>query len=463
MTEQSDSSSWTPPDSSSSSSPSSSSSDPSSASGREPGWAGGYGNDPGPYQGSYGQPAYDQPPYGQAQYGQPQYGQAPYGPPQYGQPQYGPPQYGPPQYAQPPYGPQPGMPGPHPYHGPPAARGPWVVPVRPGVPFHQMARTDAHRWWRPLVGTVAVLGAAFLATAVLMILGIIGYVVVNGEPPEMKSDTSLFGNINADLGFNLAALALLIPIVFLGAWGVQRRRPGTLSSVVGRLRWRWLLACCGLALVFLFVSFGASALAGIFGDVPDEPEGRWVGWADFLLPALIVVALVPFQASAEEYVFRGWIPQAVGACTLQDRPGGGGVLGRALRTPWPGILLGAVLFTSLHGYTGWGLLDIFMFGAIAGWLTVRTGGLEAAIALHVFNNLMAFLLPAAFGRLTLEQGAVPWQYVVADVVPMLLYAAGAWWLSRRLRVETVTPGAPAPRPEEPAVAGRPADPGPAPA
>ena len=102
----------------------------------------------------------------------------------------------------------------------------------------------------------------------------------------------------------------------------------------------------------------------------------------------------------------------------------------------------------MHGYTGWGMLDIFAFGAITGWLAVRTGGLEAPIALHVFNNLLAFLVAAALGQLEIVQGSVPWQVVVADLFSMLLFAAGAAWLARRMRIQTVTPapaedGAPA--------------------
>ncbi|WP_372510438.1 CPBP family glutamic-type intramembrane protease [Actinomadura madurae] len=86
------------------------------------------------------------------------------------------------------------------------------------------------------------------------------------------------------------------------------------------------------------------------------------------------------------------------------------------------------------------MLDIFAFGAIAAWLVVRTGGLEAGIALHVFNNLMAFLFPAAVGELDIEQGSVPWQVVVADIVPMVLFAAAVVWLARRMKVRTLTGG-----------------------
>lgn len=343
--------------------------------------------------------------------------------------------YGPPAYA--PYGQ--GYGG----YGAPAARRAWTVAAPKGTPFHRLARTEVHRWWRPLVGTLAIAGAGMALAVGLMLIGMIVRVAVTGELPETSGPEadSIFGDDTADLAFNLAALALFLPVALLAAWGIQRRRPGTLSSVAGRLRWRWLAACSGLAVLFCIVSYGTSLMAGVAMDDQSGGDEQWVGWESFIVPAVVIVLLVPFQATAEEYVFRGWLVQAVGACTLENAKGR---VGRAFsvvfRTPWPAIVVGSALFTSGHGYTGWGILDIFCFGAVAAWLTVRTGGLESGIALHVFNNLMAFLLPAAVGELDIEQGGVPWQVVVADVVPMVLYAAAVVWLARRLRVQTVTAG-----------------------
>ncbi|WP_125617668.1 CPBP family intramembrane glutamic endopeptidase [Actinomadura sp. WAC 06369] len=338
---------------------------------------------------------------------------------------------------------------------------PWIVPSPRGVPFHRMARTDAHSWWRPLVGTVTIIVVGLGIGGVLGVIGLVVQMMVSDDDPALLDDptgTSFFGNDTADIAYALLSLAVFLPLVAFVAWGIQRRRPGTLSSVAGRLRWRWMLACSGMAVVFCAVSFGLSMAAG--ASVEDDPagsaaEGSWVGWGDFLLPALVIVALVPFQSAAEEYFFRGWLMQAIGACTLEKaRNGFARALSVVFRTPWPGIVIGAALFTSGHGYTGWGMLDIFLFGALAGWLTVRTGGLECTIALHVFNNLMAFLLPAALGELSLEQGGIPWQYVLADVASMAVYAVGIVLLARRFKVRTVTPG------EGPADGADPADPGP---
>ncbi|MFB4312689.1 lysostaphin resistance A-like protein [Actinomadura sp. 21ATH] len=390
-----------------------------------------------PDPGQYGQAPQ---PYAQApqaqQYPQPQqYPQAqpqPYSY-QYGQP-YGAQQpYGQPQPE--PYGAAPFVPG---YGYTPPAKRPWTVPPRPGAKYHHMARTDVHRWWRPLVGSLVIVAAGM---ALVMAAGIVAMVVaalVAGEfPTEAGEGGTILGDQVADLALNLAALGLFLPIVLLVPWWIQRRRPGTLSSVAGRLRWRWLLACAGVAVLFCVVSFGLSLLASTSVDEPVVEDENFVGWGRFLLAAAVILALVPFQASAEEYVFRGWLLQGIGACTLENaRSRVGQAFGRVFRTPWPGIAAGSAVFMSLHGYTGFGMLDVFLFGAAAGWLTVRTGGLEAAIALHVLNNIMAFMFPAAVGELTIEQGAVAWQYVAADVVSMALYAAAVAWLARRLRVRT---------------------------
>ncbi|TDC87239.1 type II CAAX endopeptidase family protein [Actinomadura sp. 7K507] len=394
----------------------------------EPGQAQGYGQAQ-PYE--QAQHAEQAQPYAA---GMPYWQDAPAQPPAWGG-QYGAAPYGP--HWQDPYGQA------YPGYGAQPVKTSWIVVPPAGTPFHRMARTDIHRWWRPLLGSLTILGLGMSLAVGLMLIGMIVLVAVTGEipDPEGADTTTIFGNDTADLVFNLAALAVFLPAALLVAWGIQRRRPGTLSSVVGRLRWKWMLVCCGLAVLFCIVSFGTSLLAGMGLDEEAGGDEHWVGWEEFLLPAVLILLLVPFQAAAEEYVFRGWMLQAVGACTLENaKRKAGRALSVVFRTPWPGMVVGSALFTAGHGYTGWGILDIFVFGMIAAWVTVRTGGLEAAIALHVFNNLMAFLISAALGQLDIVQGSVPWQVVVADVVPMALFAVAAVWLAGRMRIQTVTSG-----------------------
>ena len=152
---------------------------------------------------------------------------------------------------------------------------------------------------------------------------------------------------------------------------IQRRPIGTLSSVRGRLRWRWLLACLGVSIVV------PTVLGGVLWLLP---EGRasellgheFAGWRRLLLASLVLLLIVPIQAAAEEFAFRGWLLQSVGAY---------------VRSPWPGIAAASVIFAIAHGIgTGWGFVNLLLWGVVLGWLTIRTGGLEAAIVFHVCHQ-----------------------------------------------------------------------------
>jgi membrane protease YdiL (CAAX protease family) len=82
------------------------------------------------------------------------------------------------------------------------------------------------------------------------------------------------------------------------------------------------------------------------------------------------------------------------------------------------------------------MVDVFLFALTVGWLAVRTGGLEAGIALHVLNNLLAFLLPAAIGQLSGwdDQGGAPWTLLLSDIPSLAFYAMAVVWLSRRREI-----------------------------
>jgi membrane protease YdiL (CAAX protease family) len=347
----------------------------------------------------------------------------------------------PPQYQ----GPAPQYP-PYPQYQPPGdwpqQRRPWFTGPPPGTPYHRMARTAAMRWWHLIVGTLAIIAGGFFVITGLMFALMLAWFVSTGDDLPLVSEPSgtdlIFTDDTADLAAALAVIAIFLPLILLAAIVIQRRHPGTLSSVLGRLRWRWLLTCAIPAIVTCLVSFGLSVVVATSTDDP-AGEASWVGWSRFAGPALLIVLLVPLQSAAEEYFFRGWLLQGIAAYTLDTRRGR---LARRLaplfRTAWPAIVLSGVVFVFGHAYTGWGIVDIFGFAVLSGWLSVRTGGLESSIVIHVANNVTAFLFSAAAGDLGLEQGSVRWQYVVTDLLPLIGYAAAVLWLARRKQVATVT-------------------------
>ncbi|NRQ35607.1 CPBP family intramembrane metalloprotease [Nonomuraea sp. NN258] len=300
----------------------------------------------------------------------------------------------------------------------------WFLPVPRGVRYDHLARTQADQLWRAIVGTLMV-GIGFLLIQAMVVIsgGVIA--ALAGMPPPANPAVDLFGDPVFGMAVLLLSIALVLPLVFGTAALVQRRRPGTLSSVAGRLRWGWLLRCLALAVLALVLGQIAQIVVmSLTGNEPSKLFG-WTGWADFLIPLIIILLLVPVQAATEEYVFRGWFLQAFGV---------------HVRNPAWAILIGSLLFAAMHGYTWLGLVDVFLFGVIMGWLTVRTGGLEAAIALHVVNNLIAFGISAAAGRLdeALRQGDVPWQMLAGTVVQFGVYIVGVLYLAKKRSISTIS-------------------------
>ncbi|MFI2430292.1 type II CAAX prenyl endopeptidase Rce1 family protein [Streptomyces sp. NPDC018693] len=299
------------------------------------------------------------------------------------------------------------------------------------LPYHRLAHvTGRHRWWRPLVGTLVASVAWVVLSVVLYGMGeIFGYVT---GMPQLDDGTIDFSPLQGTV-LDLAGIALALPVVLLTVLWLGRRPAGTVSSVTGRLRLGWLARCLLVAVApVALLIVGSFFVPGAEEDTSVSAD--WVGWRFYLFSLAVLTVLVPLQAAAEEYLFRGWLLQAVGAF---------------FRSPWLPLLPQAALFAAAHGWgTAWGFADLLLFGLVAGWLTVRTGGLEAAVALHTLNNLSSFALAATVtdGLASDETAAdMPWQLFVVDIVSMAAYAALILlWARRRHPQQTAEPITPEP-------------------
>src|SRR4051812_29461545 len=106
-------------------------------------------------------------------------------------------------------------------------------PPAPATPYHRLARTPAHRWWRAPVGTVFLLGCWIVFGSALVCGSGFAISVATGHLHDAKG--SQVSGVVETAG-TLLFIGVVIPAVFLAARVVQRRRGGTVSSVVGRLR-----------------------------------------------------------------------------------------------------------------------------------------------------------------------------------------------------------------------------------
>lgn len=267
-------------------------------------------------------------------------------------------------------------PAPGPPETPPRDGGPAAEPEPAGPTPYLLAMRDASwAWWRPVAGLLLI---AFLLGIALVLAGIVE--VLTGVDAQLDPVPLTWrGLLVTDL-----LLAAALPAVLL-AWPVVHDvGPGRGASDAGRLRLPLLQRSTLLALVtagagIALATAGAVLLAGreITGPVPA------VGW-------VLVVGLltVPLRAAAEEYLFRGYLSQAVA-----------GWIGRPRAGAVAAAVVSSVLWAALYGTDDRvGFLGRVALGLAASAAVALTGGLEAAIALHAVCGVVVLLLGAGLGE-----------------------------------------------------------------
>lgn len=247
---------------------------------------------------------------------------------------------------------------------------------RPAPPPFLLAMRDVPwAWWRPLAGLLVLaflLGIGLILTRIVDLLGGVG---ADPDPVPLTWQGLLVTGLLSALA--LPAVALAWPLVH----GVG---PGRAVSVTGRVRGPLLRRAIVLALVTAgsavgLATAGAVLLAdrSVTGPVPD------VAWV--LVAGLLTV---PLRAAAEEVLFRGYLSQAVA-----------GWIGRPRTGAAVAALVSAVLWAALYGTDDLtGFLGRVAFGLAASAAVALTGGVEAAVALHVVCGVVVLLLGAGLGE-----------------------------------------------------------------
>lgn len=299
--------------------------------------------------------------------------------------------------------------------------------------YHRLAReTPAYAWWRlPAAGFLT--GAIWMGGGLVLLLVTLILFAASSDLDKFKAWADASGDLDLQhLEFfvlDMLSIVILIPALLLAVLVTGPRPIGYLSSVAGRLRWRWLGRTAVMAaVVFIATIGGAIALAE--ATEPAEVSAPEVSTRAIVAIGLILL-LTPFQAAAEEYVFRGYVMQLVGSWS---------------RFAFIPVIVSVPLFVAGHTYDLWGLVDVGIFGLMAAVVTIRTGGLEAAIAAHVANNVVLFVLDA-LGMIsaTDSSGAGP-----LDLIPTIISSAVflVWveWAARRQGLQRTRPPIPPPPP-----------------
>ncbi|MFD1858464.1 CPBP family intramembrane metalloprotease [Aeromicrobium camelliae] len=302
------------------------------------------------------------------------------------------------------------------------------------TPFHRLAResTTFEHWRLPVAAVLAAVTYGVVSVALAIVL----IIVVAIEADSFDAVDAVMERLAlidltdpALFAFLMVSVIVMAPSAWLPVRILWREHTRYLLSVEGRLRWRWLLRCTVISLLVIGTAIGAAVGVGV-------AESGTVEWAPFTarsgLMVVLVLLLTPLQSAAEEYVFRGAGLQLVGSW---------------VRSPILPIVATTVVFAAGHLYDFWGLVDVALFGLAAAWLTIRTGGLEAAIAAHVVNNVLLFLL-GIVGLIDPTGGeSVGPLDVLPTAISMVLLVLVVTWQAGSVNLITTR----APQPPRPAV------------
>ncbi len=287
---------------------------------------------------------------------------------------------------------------------PPPGYGAAAGPVD-GLPYHRLAQNRGAAWRRLAAGVLAGSAGLILGPVVVILTGLLVARALGFDSFEFNLDNGLVAG--EMLALNLG-LALLIPVSALAYWGIYRQRPRWLGSVRPGIRVPWLAACFGMALaVWAVLIVLGTAGAAATRTTPIDSGVLWL--------LVVVLLTTPLQAAGEEYLFRGLLLQGLGATRLPT---------------WACCVVSGAVFATAHAQFSPALFaDRFLLGFVFAWLAVKTGGLEAGIAIHAVKNL-AGLIPAALlddVSATLDPRGVNWLPLIVDVV--LLSILVPWLLA----------------------------------
>ena len=284
------------------------------------------------------------------------------------------------------YGPVPPQQDPHAGQWPVLAQPPayWVPSKPTALPithreYHEFFRAPRFRWWKPLAA-IAMFAAGWFIVSLVISIPLVMFDAASGR---FDMESAVGGElVMTPLLFlaNNISLALAIPAAGLTAWAVFGQRPRWMSSIAGGFRWGLFWRFVAVAVPILLLSFGTEVLLG------GPPTLVWNADSWFLIVAIVLTT--PFQAAGEEYGVRGILARSVGSWFSSSR------VGLVVATG-----LTSAVFMLLHGAGDpWLNGYYFVVGVICSLLVWKTGGLEAAIALHVVNNLI--------GEITLPFGGL---------------------------------------------------------
>ena len=250
---------------------------------------------------------------------------------------------------------------------------------------------ESYKWYKPLL--VLILFIIFYLTFIFLETVVVGLLA---GTQSLKLIDGGYDTLNVGIaGFaTFLSLVLAIPSLYLTSKIVHDRPFSSYASSRGGWNWKIYFKSLAVSFVIYFVYLFIMFLTGQLTSGVNQFTLLWF---------IIFLIVIPIQTIAEEYIFRGFLLQTLGAW---------------FKIPAVAIIIQAVLFALLHAYNLNGVVLIFVSGIMFGFITWRTNGIEASSALHSVNNLFSFYM-VGFGLSKISSNVSISDMVISIVVTVV--------------------------------------------
>jgi membrane protease YdiL (CAAX protease family) len=219
-------------------------------------------------------------------------------------------------------------------------------------------------------------------------IGAIPQMIVVVVPALKTGDISVLQKMNfsaAGIDNNIivaVAMFAFVVLLFAAILFIKIFHNRTWKQVInGTNSVRWSRFLMGIAV------WGVISLIGFAISYFTEPEILTFRFdaVKFTILVLITLLLMPFQTTAEEFMFRGYLMQGVASWT---------------KSRWWALFVTGVLFGLLHGmnpeimeYGFWTMMSQYIsMGLMFGIITLLDDGIELAMGVHFINNFLGVTL-----------------------------------------------------------------------
>jgi len=236
--------------------------------------------------------------------------------------------------------------------------------------YIQQAFTGKIGFWKYLIIPGLFMG--------LMVLNFLAIKLLNLDVEAiMKSEIAKKG-ANRFLVENLIPFVVGLAALFFWVKYVHKQSIVSLTTSRKKIDWKRIW--------FAFFFWGIVSSGIVLLDYFMYPENyiNNFNMEKFTILAIIAILLIPIQTSFEEYLFRGYIMQGVGAL---------------VKNRWLPLILTSVVFGVMHianpevGKLGYFIMVYYIgTGFFLGIMTLMDEGLELALGFHAANNLFTALL-----------------------------------------------------------------------